>query len=70
MIQSLSSRAKDEVSLTQTLASIEGIMEILLAGSTTNSSAGKGTSGNTSVQSAPTWTPSETASKAFVVNVS
>lgn len=70
MLHGLSSRAKDEVALTQDLASIEGMMQILLAGSTITPARIEGPLVNNSIKSAPTWHPSETAQKTFVVNVS
>lgn len=67
MVQVLTNRARDEIALTQDLASLEGMMEILLAGSTSSSVAAVG---NNTSNSAPTWHASETAQKTFVVNVS
>lgn len=66
----LSTKIKEEVALTQDLAAIEGMMQILLAGSTLTSSRNEGPLVNGSSQSAPMWHASETAQKTFVLNVS
>ncbi|KAJ1526723.1 hypothetical protein ONE63_008303 [Megalurothrips usitatus] len=65
LVHTLSARARDEVALTQDLASLEGMMEILLAGSSIGASVG-----NNAIQSGPTWQPSQLAQETFVVNVS
>ncbi|XP_034243602.1 U3 small nucleolar RNA-associated protein 15 homolog [Thrips palmi] len=70
LLQVLSSRAKDDVALTQDLVTIEGMMQILLAGSSITSSRTERPSVNNSIQSASTLHPSKTAQETFVVNVS
>ncbi|KAK3930171.1 U3 small nucleolar RNA-associated protein 15-like protein [Frankliniella fusca] len=69
MLQRLAARANSEVALTQDLTSLEGMMEILLAGSSVVSSSSERSEGAKSTQSTPTWQASETAQKTFIVNV-